>query len=275
MIKFRELERRKWLALALTVAMMFVFLVFHDKVQTEVVIKEKIVVQEKIVVREKVIFTEKTSPHHYYSQSNEDKALFETIYATRAADYGGVVLEMGALDGLKFSISKFFEDELHWRSILIEANPNNFKKLLKNRPRATNINTAICNQESIAFVGEGAVGGVPQFMRGGHQERWISDDDNEVTVPCTSFERVFRDHDVSGIDVLVLDIEGGEYEALKLMDWSIPVGIWVIEGGENSANVTSLLNAHGYERTKWDIRSFCDKGGDCSSNICYTRILNM
>jgi hypothetical protein len=43
----------------------------------------------------------------------------------------GTIVEIGALDGQLFSISKFFEDYLGWRSILVEANPYNFKKLVK------------------------------------------------------------------------------------------------------------------------------------------------
>jgi hypothetical protein len=35
----------------------------------------------------------------------------------------GTIVEIDALDGQLFSISKFFEDYLGWRSILVEANP--------------------------------------------------------------------------------------------------------------------------------------------------------
>jgi hypothetical protein len=84
----------------------------------------------------------------FYSQSREDVALYERFYK-HPVKCNGTIVEMGALDGKLFSISKFFEDHLKWTSILIEANPNNFQRLLKNRPRSRNYNTAICRQKYI------------------------------------------------------------------------------------------------------------------------------
>jgi len=84
----------------------------------------------------------------FYSQSREDVALYERFYK-HPVNSNGTIVEMGALDGQLFSISKFFEDHLKWTSILIEANPNNFQKLLKNLPRSRNYNTAICRQRYI------------------------------------------------------------------------------------------------------------------------------
>jgi hypothetical protein len=43
----------------------------------------------------------------------------------------GTIVGIGALEGQLYSISKFFEDFLGWRSILMEASPFNFKRLVK------------------------------------------------------------------------------------------------------------------------------------------------
>lgn len=209
----------------------------------------------------------------YHSQSNEDKALYEMIYRRHVPRYGGKILEMGALDGITYSISLFFEQYLGWDSILIEANPNNFNKLVRNRPSATKINKAICEGKSITFVGEGAVGGAREFMKEGHEKIWIKPTDKEVVVSCTTFKQVFAENNIQGIDVFVLDVEGGELEALKTMDWSVPVSIFVIElsGGPKDQAVRDLLMEHDYVATNWDIREFCNKGGDCSSNECFVK----
>lgn len=209
----------------------------------------------------------------YQSQSNEDKALYEKIYRFNVPRHGGVILEMGALDGETYSISKFFERYLGWESLLIEANPNNYNALVKNRPNAKNVHTAICEGTSITFVGNGAVGGVKDFMKDGHAERWINPEDKGVTVPCTTFGRVFRDNGITGIDVFILDIEGGELDALKTMDWSVPVSVFVIElnGGPKDVELRELLLSHGYVPAEWDIRDFCSKGGDCSANEVFVR----
>ena len=66
----------------------------------------------------------------FHSQSREDVALYER-FCKNPSKCHGTIVEIGALDGQLFSISKFFEDYLGWRSILVEANPYNFKKLVK------------------------------------------------------------------------------------------------------------------------------------------------
>ena len=67
----------------------------------------------------------------YYSQCGEDKFLNENFFKGKT---NGVYIEMGAVDGLFQSNTKFFEDQLNWTGILIEPQPNSFKKLQMNRP---------------------------------------------------------------------------------------------------------------------------------------------
>jgi hypothetical protein len=67
-----------------------------------------------------------------YSQSGEDKALYER-YFKYPVKCNGVIVEIGASDGYSTSISKIFEDQLQWDSILVEAKPKNFRALIKNR----------------------------------------------------------------------------------------------------------------------------------------------
>ncbi|XP_035708285.1 uncharacterized protein LOC118435886 [Folsomia candida] len=58
----------------------------------------------------------------------------------------GLMLELGAMNGLNSSVSLFFEQTAHWRSILIEANPTLSSQIHKNRPDAISFNAAICDQ---------------------------------------------------------------------------------------------------------------------------------
>jgi hypothetical protein len=39
--------------------------------------------------------------------------------------HGGTFVELGALDGVLFSNTKFYEDTLGWTGVLIEAQPSN------------------------------------------------------------------------------------------------------------------------------------------------------
>ena len=241
--------------------------------ENEKLCEDKIVYEERIIENEKIIYKNPIT-YDFKSQSNEDKALYEMIFKEHEPKYGGVIVEMGALDGLLYSISWFFESQMYWKSVLIEANPKNFEKLVKNRPKSVKINAAVCKGENITFIGNGAVGGVNNYMKDGHKNRWIRENDVNVTVPCTDFKSIFETHYITGIDVFILDVEGAEYESLQLMDWSVPVGIWVIElsGGDKDGLVRQLLYDNGYIDTDWDIRDFCVKGGDCSSNECFVKI---
>ena len=64
----------------------------------------------------------------------------------------GVIVEMGALDGIKFSNSFYYEYALGWKALLIEALPSNYKRLVVNRPNASTVHTAMCAGESTEFV---------------------------------------------------------------------------------------------------------------------------
>ena len=60
----------------------------------------------------------------YYSQCQEDIYLNENIFKNKK---NGVYIELGALDGILYSNTKFFEDSLNWKGILIEPHPEKFK----------------------------------------------------------------------------------------------------------------------------------------------------
>ena len=67
----------------------------------------------------------------YYSQCQEDIFLNENIFKNKK---NGTYIELGALDGVLYSNTKFFEDSLNWKGILIEPHPEKFKLLQINRP---------------------------------------------------------------------------------------------------------------------------------------------
>lgn len=70
-------------------------------------------------------------------------------------------MEIGAYDGVTYSNTKFFEDTFKWKGLLIEANPNNYKNLVKNRPNTKKLHAGVCpkNQTSFKFGGDRATGG--------------------------------------------------------------------------------------------------------------------
>ena len=85
-----------------------------------------------------------TKYHQFsHAQDEEDVWLFENFF------YGvekGLILESGALDGIEFSTSLMFEKYLNWSAIHVEADPDNYAKLTKNRINSVNINAALCSE---------------------------------------------------------------------------------------------------------------------------------
>ena len=57
------------------------------------------------------------------------------------------------------------------------------------------------------------------------------------------------------------------------MDWNLEIDYWIIEiDNTNSEKERAvLLMSQGYVQTKWDIRTACVKGMDCSSNRVFSR----
>ena len=71
----------------------------------------------------------------------------------------GVIVESGALDGMTYSTSYFFERTLEWRSVHIEASPINYKKLVMYRKLSINIHAALCTNSTTLHFLDGRTGG--------------------------------------------------------------------------------------------------------------------
>jgi hypothetical protein len=74
----------------------------------------------------------------------------EEVYAFENFFYGlenGTFLEIGALDGVRYSNTLALERVLGWKGVLIEASPTSFSELKKNRPGQLHINAAVCARE--------------------------------------------------------------------------------------------------------------------------------
>ena len=191
----------------------------------------------------------------FYSQSGEDKALYER-YFKYPVKCNGVIVEIGASDGYSTSISQFFEDQLHWDSILVEANPKHVRALIKNRLKFIKYYAAICNSEMAHFRRPDAVDSVAISMSKRRKEGVRC-----VPLPCSRLETLLRN--VTHIDIVVLYVDGGELEAIQTMDWTKTVDYWVVKvDGTNPQKdqaVRNLLISKGYMKSLWDIRSVCIK----------------
>ena len=175
----------------------------------------------------------------YYSQEEEDIFLNENIFKNKK---NGTYIELGALDGILYSNTKFFEDTLNWKGILIEPHPDKFKILQLNRPNNYLFNNLVsCHKEPLEFryfVNEhAAVSGVENTLSQHHfdtyfesNNEWVKSlSQNKIYIKPTSLTEIVRSTNFTHIDLLSLDVEGHEYEVLKSWDFSVPIDIILLE----------------------------------------------
>ena len=198
----------------------------------------------------------------FQSQDGEDKILLQ--WFNNLCD--GTYIEMGALDGVHLSNSFVFNAHLGWKGILIEASPSSFQSLVKNRPNEiATIHTAICDtKRDVHYVEDYAgreVRGILEFAPVSfRQQHWNEDSINHATkIECHPLKDVLQQHVAGGdgdgggfhFDFFSLDVEGGELEVLKTLDFQIHTfGVILVEADEHdqlkNLNVRSLLESNGY-----------------------------
>lgn len=171
---------------------------------------------------------------------------------------GGVVVEMGVPSGCFGSHSKAFEHRLGWSSILIEASPLAVRLLRKERPNATIVPAAVCtSHRNVTFVQTSSPGlnYIEEFgflnrsiSRTATLKQWKARKVARHVVRCEPLSAILAGH--KKIDVMFLDCEGCEEEAIRSMDPQLrhhAVGVLNIEGGSPQSSIGPLLSAHGYK----------------------------
>jgi FkbM family methyltransferase len=176
----------------------------------------------------------------YYSQCQEDVFLNENIFRNKK---NGIYIELGALDGVLFSNTKFFEDSLNWTGILIEPHPDNFILLQQNRPNNFLFNNLVsCYEEQLEFryfvkSMHSAVSGVENTLSKYHFDTYFDSNNewakilpqNKIFIKPTKLSEIVKETKITHIDLLSLDVEGHEYEVLQSWDFSVPIDIILIE----------------------------------------------
>jgi FkbM family methyltransferase len=171
----------------------------------------------------------------YYSQCKEDIFLNKTIFKNKQ---NGVYIELGALDGVLYSNTKFFEDSLNWKGILIEPHPEKFKLLKLNRPNNFLFNNLVsCHEEPLSYryfedtlcAVSAVENSISQAFLDGFFNNHLHLPQNKIFIKPKSLTQIVKSTNLKHIDLLSLDVEGHEYEVLKSWDFSIPIDVILIE----------------------------------------------
>ncbi len=151
---------------------------------------------------------------NFYSQQGEDFFLYLNLINRFRFD--GTVVEVGAFDGVTYSNSKMFEETLGFKSLLIEPSQISFEKLKRNRPNSHCLNVAVGSKAGARkFLGAHAIAGIVDELPIMHLEKLHSEGFVENDVQVLRLDEIFEDAGISQVDVLSIDVEGGEFEVLK------------------------------------------------------------
>ena len=164
----------------------------------------------------------------FYSQQNEDKYIIQYLLKEKMAD--GTFLEIGACDGVLYSNTKTLEDYFNFNGILIEPQKGFYDNLIKNRNSKKNelYNYAVSNSDTdfVEFIGNNAEGGIVKSLNTNLLKfrHW-----KKYKVKNIKMKEILKKSSFKYIDFMIIDVEGGELDLLKSIDFSFPIFCIIIE----------------------------------------------
>jgi len=185
----------------------------------------------------------------YFSQHGED-FLLETLFDSQEQ---GFFVEIGCIDGLRFSNSLRFELN-GWKGLCVEAHADYIEPLRRNRPNSIVEHAAVGEKdaEEVTFYANSR-GSLSTLDKGKESEferygEYFTGFETQK-VPMLTLNTIFRKRSIHAIDFLSLDIEGYEVQALRGIDFSEfrPTRL-VIESDsrEHADQIEAVLKPAGY-----------------------------
>jgi FkbM family methyltransferase len=186
-----------------------------------------------------------------YSQLGQDLAVID-FYKEKK---DGFFVEIGAVDGIEISNTYLLETRYNWKGICVEAIPNKFEKLVKNRPNSKCVSKAVFSESglkvpfSICHSLE-LVSGMNDYL-GGNWKSTVENNRTVIEVDTMTLTEILDQNEAPlFIDYLSLDTEGTELEILKSVDLNkYTFGLIDVEHNyleEPRKNIRDFLTANGY-----------------------------
>ena len=186
---------------------------------------------------------------NYYGQDGLDKYIHQNFISKPFID--GTFLELGAINGITYSNTKFFEDNMGFnKGILIEPDPISFQRLVKNRPNCQCFNVAIHSTlKEITLLScefNPAVNCIANIATKQFRNKWHKRKSAELTLPATTMASIVEQSNIKYIDFFSLDVEGAEFECLKSWNWDIPIGLLCIELNRDFKDIGTILRKNNF-----------------------------
>jgi FkbM family methyltransferase len=191
----------------------------------------------------------------YFSQCQQDKYLNENIFV---GIENGIFLDIGAHDGISLSNTYFFEKYKNWTGICVEPIPEVFEKLLSNR-KCTCVNACVSHYTGKTMFKQ--IEGYSEMLshqldyRDLRHERRIENEINIyggniklIEIDCYTLEDLLKNYSLNKIDYCSLDIEGGEFEILKTINYNlVDIDVFSVENNYLGNKLREFMESVGYK----------------------------
>ncbi len=161
----------------------------------------------------------------FMSQFWEDWFLYtEFFHAPRYLSANYTFIELGGYDGRSGSNSHFYDQQLGWRGLLLEASTPNYAKLEKARlsARVATIHGAVCTEPSLLTLW----GGASLTANNQRAANGLFHADQETLAVCLPMATYVQMAErrlgarLARIDYFSMDVEGQELEIILSHDWA-------------------------------------------------------
>jgi len=173
---------------------------------------------------------------------------------------GGFFVEAGANDGFTQSNTYWLERFRGWRGILVEPMPTYYEECRTERPDATIVNAALMPSEDESQTVRMQFGDLMSSVHGAHggpgaEQEWVQPglvlgwrDAYEADVPARTLSSILDEHGAPEVDLLSLDIEGFEPQALQGLDLERHAPRWIAievhDLGPGRQAVEAVIGSH-------------------------------
>lgn len=188
----------------------------------------------------------------YFSQYGQDKYINDNFFHNKR---NGIFLDVGAHDGITLSNSYFFEKQLDWTGICVEALPDVFEQLQVNR-HCTCVNGAAwyedCKKTFRKVIGYAEMlSGIVDTYDAQHVSRINVENQShqgeyvDIEVQCYDLTKLLLNNNLTKIDFMSIDTEGSEPEILSKLDFDkINIQVLLVENNYNNQALRNMLSNH-------------------------------
>jgi FkbM family methyltransferase len=153
---------------------------------------------------------------------------------------GGFFVEAGANDGFTQSNTYWLERFRGWRGILIEPMPVYVEECRRERPGTPVVHAALVPAEHDGETVRMQFGDLMSTVHGAHgnaaaEREWVGPglvlgwrDPYEADVPARTLSSILDEHGAPEVDLLSLDVEGYEPQALRGLDLDRHAPRWIV-----------------------------------------------